>query len=108
MQARLNAYAGPLTLDRFWAGVHSGIRDAGDVYSAKPALPLNRIRTILRLDDDLEAMLLAKELLKLLSQACHMFIKELAWRAWQLVREHKRNTLQVFAVGVTLLPPPVV
>ena len=29
------------------------------------------------------------------AKACDIFVQELTWRAWQLVRKHGRNTLQV-------------
>jgi hypothetical protein len=57
------------------------------------ALPLARIKKIMKLDD--EVKMIAGETPILFSKACELFIVELAYRSWVHTLENNRRTLQV-------------
>ncbi|KFD47041.1 hypothetical protein M514_12084 [Trichuris suis] len=58
------------------------------------ALPLARIKKIMKLDDDVKTQMISAEVPVMLAKACELFIEELTLRAWIHTEENKRKTLQ--------------
>ncbi|KAJ1349825.1 hypothetical protein KIN20_005478 [Parelaphostrongylus tenuis] len=57
-------------------------------------LPMARVKKVMRLDDDVRSQMISSDAPLLLAAASEMFIQELTLRAWQLVEEGRRKTLQ--------------
>jgi len=57
------------------------------------ALPLARIKKIMKLDDDVK--MISAEAPMLFAKAAEIFIHELTLRAWVHTEDNKRRTLQV-------------
>ena len=57
------------------------------------ALPLARIKKIMKLDEDVK--MISAEAPMLFAKAAEMFIHELTLRAWIHTEDNKRRTLQV-------------
>ncbi|VDM65369.1 unnamed protein product [Strongylus vulgaris] len=64
-------------------------------------LPMARVKKVMRLDDEVRAQMISSDAPLLLAAASEMFIQEITLRAWQLVEEGRRKTLQK-----DLLKPP--
>ena len=62
--------------------------------SEKHAMPLARIKKVMKLDPDLKPMMISNETAIILSKACELFILELTLRAWQETDALKRKTMQ--------------
>ncbi|CAJ0596238.1 unnamed protein product [Cylicocyclus nassatus] len=57
-------------------------------------LPMARVKKVMRLDDEVRAQMISSDAPLLLAAASEMFIQEITLRAWQLVEEGRRKTLQ--------------
>ncbi|VDM61547.1 unnamed protein product [Angiostrongylus costaricensis] len=57
-------------------------------------LPMARVKKVMRLDDEVRSQMISSDAPLLLAAASEMFIQELTLRAWQLVEEGRRKTLQ--------------
>ncbi|VEL43493.1 unnamed protein product [Protopolystoma xenopodis] len=57
-------------------------------------LPLARIKKIMKLDDDVKAMMISAEAPILFAKAAELFIRELTLRAWLHTERNRRRTLQ--------------
>jgi histone H3/H4 len=66
--------------------------DHYDFKKRKPALPLARIKKIMKSDEDVR--MISAEAPILFSKACEIFILDLTMRAWSHTDENKRRTLQ--------------
>uniref|UniRef100_A0A1A9V2J5 Nuclear transcription factor Y subunit gamma n=1 Tax=Glossina austeni TaxID=7395 RepID=A0A1A9V2J5_GLOAU len=82
----------PPTLDNFWPNILHEIQSTQNVDARHQALPLARIKKIMKLDDN--AKMIAAEAPLLFAKACEFFIQELTMRAWIHTEESKRRTLQ--------------
>lgn len=80
------------TLEQFWAKVTDDIKkvDVDDFKSQ--ALPLARIKKIMKLDE--EVKMISAEAPVLFAKAAEIFIHELTLRAWSHTEDNKRRTLQ--------------
>lgn len=78
----------------FWPKVTEEIRKIGQVRLdvKTQALPLARIKRIMKLDDDVK--MISAEAPMLFSKAAELFIHELTLRAWVHTEDNKRRTLQ--------------
>ncbi|XP_039293831.1 nuclear transcription factor Y subunit gamma-like isoform X4 [Nilaparvata lugens] len=78
----------------FWPKVTEEIRKIGQVRLdvKTQALPLARIKRIMKLDD--EVKMISAEAPMLFSKAAELFIHELTLRAWVHTEDNKRRTLQ--------------
>ncbi|XP_004529505.1 nuclear transcription factor Y subunit gamma [Ceratitis capitata] len=82
----------PPTIDNFWQNIMSDVRGINQVDAKHQALPLARIKKIMKLDEN--AKMIAAEAPLLFAKACEYFIQELTMRAWIHTEESKRRTLQ--------------
>ncbi|XP_037938681.1 nuclear transcription factor Y subunit gamma [Teleopsis dalmanni] len=82
----------PPTIDTFWPCILSDVRGIQQVDAKHQALPLARIKKIMKLDEN--AKMIAAEAPLLFAKACEYFIQELTMRAWIHTEESKRRTLQ--------------
>ncbi|VDP03294.1 unnamed protein product [Heligmosomoides polygyrus] len=57
-------------------------------------LPMARVKKVMRIDDDVRSQMISSDAPLLLAAASEMFIQEITLRAWQLVEEGRRKTLQ--------------
>ncbi|KAL6732796.1 hypothetical protein Aduo_003517 [Ancylostoma duodenale] len=57
-------------------------------------LPMARVKKVMRLDDEVRTQMISSDAPLLLAAASEMFIQEITLRAWQLVEEGRRKTLQ--------------
>ncbi|XP_075233783.1 nuclear factor Y-box C [Lycorma delicatula] len=81
-------------LAAFWPRVTEEIRKIGQVRLdiKTQALPLARIKKIMKLDEDVK--MISAEAPMLFSKAAELFIHELTLRAWVHTEDNKRRTLQ--------------
>lgn len=82
----------PPNLDTFWPNILADVRSIQQVDAKHQALPLARIKKIMKLDED--AKMIAAEAPLLFAKACEYFIQELTMRAWIHTEESRRRTLQ--------------
>ncbi|XP_067636843.1 nuclear transcription factor Y subunit gamma [Eurosta solidaginis] len=82
----------PPTIDNFWQNIMAEVRGIEVVDAKHQALPLARIKKIMKLDEN--AKMIAAEAPLLFAKACEYFIQELTMRAWVHTEESKRRTLQ--------------
>ena len=82
----------PPNLYTFWPGILADVRSIQSVDAKHQALPLARIKKIMKLDED--AKMIAAEAPLLFAKACEYFIQELTMRAWIHTEESRRRTLQ--------------
>ncbi|XP_017470183.1 PREDICTED: nuclear transcription factor Y subunit gamma [Rhagoletis zephyria] len=82
----------PPTIDNFWQNIMADVRGINQVDAKHQALPLARIKKIMKLDEN--AKMIAAEAPLLFAKACEYFIQELTMRAWIHTEESKRRTLQ--------------
>lgn len=82
----------PPTIDNFWQNIMADVRAINQVDAKHQALPLARIKKIMKLDEN--AKMIAAEAPLLFAKACEYFIQELTMRAWIHTEESKRRTLQ--------------
>ncbi|XP_039961805.1 nuclear transcription factor Y subunit gamma [Bactrocera tryoni] len=82
----------PPTIDNFWQNIMADVRAIHQVDAKHQALPLARIKKIMKLDEN--ARMIAAEAPLLFAKACEYFIQELTMRAWIHTEESKRRTLQ--------------
>ncbi|XP_054728641.1 nuclear transcription factor Y subunit gamma [Anastrepha obliqua] len=87
-----NARKPPPTIDNFWQNIMADVREINQVDAKHQALPLARIKKIMKLDEN--AKMIAAEAPLLFAKACEYFIQELTMRAWIHTEESKRRTLQ--------------
>ncbi|KAJ9599327.1 hypothetical protein L9F63_010194 [Diploptera punctata] len=81
-----------LALATFWTKVTEEIRKIGTLDLKTQALPLARIKKIMKLDD--EVKMISAEAPMLFAKAAEIFIHELTLRAWVHTEDNKRRTLQ--------------
>lgn len=79
-------------LQSFWPRVTEEIRKIGQLDIKTQALPLARIKKIMKLDEDVK--MISAEAPMLFSKAAELFIHELTLRAWVHTEDNKRRTLQ--------------
>ncbi|XP_063629013.1 nuclear transcription factor Y subunit gamma-like [Cydia splendana] len=79
-------------LQQFWAKVTDDIRKVTAEDFKTQALPLARIKKIMKLDD--EVKMISAEAPVLFAKAAEIFIHELTMRAWNHTEDNKRRTLQ--------------
>ncbi|XP_068084530.1 nuclear transcription factor Y subunit gamma isoform X2 [Anabrus simplex] len=79
-------------LATFWPRVTEEIRKIGTLDLKAQALPLARIKKIMKLDDDVK--MISAEAPMLFAKAAEIFIHELTLRAWVHTEDNKRRTLQ--------------
>ncbi|CAH0387409.1 unnamed protein product [Bemisia tabaci] len=79
-------------LNSFWPKVMEEIRSIGQLDLKNQALPLARIKKIMKLDEDVK--MISAEAPMLFSKAAEIFIHELTLRAWLHTEDNKRRTLQ--------------
>lgn len=79
-------------LATFWTKVTDEIRKIGTLDLKTQALPLARIKKIMKLDDDVK--MISAEAPMLFAKAAEIFIHELTLRAWVHTEDNKRRTLQ--------------
>lgn len=82
----------PPTVDNFWPNILHEIKNTQMVDAKHQALPLARIKKIMKLDEN--SKMIAAEAPLLFAKACEFFIQELSMRAWIHTEESKRRTLQ--------------
>ncbi|XP_055844090.1 nuclear transcription factor Y subunit gamma [Episyrphus balteatus] len=82
----------PPTIETFWPTVLEEVRSIQQVDAKHQALPLARIKKIMKLDEN--TRMIAAEAPLLFAKACEYFIQELTLRAWVHTEESKRRTLQ--------------
>uniref|UniRef100_A0A5S6QK97 Nuclear transcription factor Y subunit gamma n=1 Tax=Trichuris muris TaxID=70415 RepID=A0A5S6QK97_TRIMR len=84
-------------LKDFWSTQMEALRKLNPVSlrdAHAHALPLARIKKIMKLDDDVKTQMISAEVPVMLAKACELFIEELTLRAWIHTEENKRKTLQ--------------
>lgn len=91
-QPRLTIHKTPPTVDNFWSNILTDVKGIQQVDAKHQALPLARIKKIMKLDEN--AKMIAAEAPLLFAKACEYFIQELTMRAWIHTEENKRRTLQ--------------
>ncbi|KAI5714205.1 hypothetical protein M8J76_012882 [Diaphorina citri] len=79
-------------LNTFWPRVTEEIRSIRQLDLKTQALPLARIKKIMKLDDGVK--MISAEAPMLFSKAAELFIHELTIRAWIHTEDNKRRTLQ--------------
>nr|CAD7400825.1 unnamed protein product [Timema cristinae] len=92
---QLNQSEAQQSLSNFWHKVTEDIRKIGTVNPLdlkNQALPLARIKKIMKLDDDVK--MISAEAPMLFAKAAEIFIHELTLRAWIHTEDNKRRTLQ--------------
>lgn len=82
----------PPTIETFWPSIMQDVQNTPMVDAKHQALPLARIKKIMKLDEN--ARMIAAEAPLLFAKACEFFIQELTMRAWIHTDESKRRTLQ--------------
>ncbi|KAJ2941396.1 hypothetical protein O0L34_g3604 [Tuta absoluta] len=80
------------TLQQFWQNVTEDIKKVCAEDFKTQALPLARIKKIMKLDE--EVKMISAEAPVMFAKAAEIFIHELTLRAWQHTEENKRRTLQ--------------
>ncbi|KAI1295364.1 Nuclear transcription factor Y subunit gamma [Halotydeus destructor] len=81
-------------LDTFWTKAVDDIKNLTNNDFKNQELPLARIKKIMKLDDDVKAMMISAEAPVLFAKAAELFITELSLRAWIHTEDNKRRTLQ--------------
>ncbi|XP_025425774.1 nuclear transcription factor Y subunit gamma-like isoform X2 [Sipha flava] len=79
-------------LNQFWPKVIEDIRKIGTLDLKTQALPLARIKKVMKLDDNVK--MISAEAPMLFSKAAEIFINELTLRAWIHTEDNRRRTLQ--------------
>lgn len=79
-------------LNNFWPKVTEEIRNIRQLDLKNQALPLARIKKIMKLDEGVK--MISAEAPMLFSKAAELFINELTLRAWIHTEDNKRRTLQ--------------
>ncbi|XP_026320699.1 nuclear transcription factor Y subunit gamma isoform X2 [Hyposmocoma kahamanoa] len=80
------------TLQQFWHNVMEDIKKVTSEDFKTQALPLARIKKIMKLDE--EVKMISAEAPILFAKAAEIFIHELTLRAWSHTEDNKRRTLQ--------------
>lgn len=80
------------TIETFWPTILEEVKSIQQVDAKHQALPLARIKKIMKLDEN--TRMIAAEAPLLFAKACEYFIQELTLRAWVHTEESKRRTLQ--------------
>ncbi|XP_049880183.1 nuclear transcription factor Y subunit gamma-like [Pectinophora gossypiella] len=80
------------TLEQFWQNVTEDIKKVNAEDFKTQALPLARIKKIMKLDE--EVKMISAEAPVMFAKAAEIFIHELTLRAWQHTEDNKRRTLQ--------------
>ncbi|XP_075985323.1 nuclear transcription factor Y subunit gamma-like isoform X2 [Anticarsia gemmatalis] len=80
------------TLQQFWTKVTDDIKKVNADDFKSQALPLARIKKIMKLDE--EVKMISAEAPVLFAKAAEIFIHELTLRAWSHTEDNKRRTLQ--------------
>ncbi|CAG9793014.1 unnamed protein product [Diatraea saccharalis] len=83
---------GQQTLQQFWIKVMEDIKKVTSEDFKTQALPLARIKKIMKLDE--EVKMISGEAPVLFAKAAEIFIHELTLRAWAHTEDNKRRTLQ--------------
>ncbi|VDO21845.1 unnamed protein product [Haemonchus placei] len=103
MQQRQQQRAGPLydvskVVRDFWPGQMRKIEHMTESemreHCKHMELPMARVKKVMRIDDDVRSQMISSDAPLLLAAASEMFIQEITLRAWQLVEEGRRKTLQ--------------
>ncbi|KAE9531936.1 hypothetical protein AGLY_010138 [Aphis glycines] len=79
-------------LNQFWPKAIEEIRKIGTLDLKTQALPLARIKKVMKLDDNVK--MISAEAPMLFSKAAEIFINELTLRAWIHTEDNRRRTLQ--------------
>merc|ERR1719187_902653 len=82
----------PNMLGTFWNRQLQNIQKGGTNQFKNQALPLARVKKIMKLDD--EVKMISAEAPCLFAKAAEIFISELTLRAWIHTEDNKRRTLQ--------------
>lgn len=80
------------TLQNFWTKVNDDMKKINGEDFKTQALPLARIKKIMKLDE--EVKMISAEAPVLFAKAAEIFIHELTLRAWSHTEDNKRRTLQ--------------
>ncbi|XP_030024120.1 nuclear transcription factor Y subunit gamma-like [Manduca sexta] len=80
------------TLQQFWSNVMDDIKKVSADDFKTQAIPLARIKKIMKLDE--EVKMISSEAPVLFAKAVEIFIHELTLRAWRHTENNKRRTLQ--------------
>ncbi|XP_073963042.1 nuclear transcription factor Y subunit gamma-like isoform X2 [Choristoneura fumiferana] len=80
------------SLQQFWVKIMEDIRKVNAEDFKTQALPLARIKKIMKLDE--EVKMISAEAPVLFAKAAEIFIHELTMRAWNHTEDNKRRTLQ--------------
>lgn len=83
---------GQISLNAFWPQITDEIKRIKSVDARNQALPLARIKKIMKLDEDVK--MISAEAPLLFAKAAEIFIHELTLRAWVHTEDNKRRTLQ--------------
>lgn len=83
---------GELTIQNYWPTVTEEIRKIHMLDVRIQALPLARIKKIMKLDEDVK--MISAEAPVLFAKAAELFIMELTLRSWLHTEDNKRRTLQ--------------
>ncbi|KAK6034098.1 hypothetical protein COOONC_28386 [Cooperia oncophora] len=103
MQQHQQQRAGPLydvakVVRDFWPGQMRKIEHMTESemreHCKHMELPMARVKKVMRIDDDVRSQMISSDAPLLLAAASEMFIQEITLRAWQLVEEGRRKTLQ--------------
>ncbi|XP_037873764.1 nuclear Y/CCAAT-box binding factor C subunit NF/YC isoform X2 [Bombyx mori] len=96
-----SAEAAQQTLQQFWDKVLEDIQKVNSEDFKTQALPLARIKKIMKLDE--EVKMISAEAPVLFAKAAEIFIHELTLRAWSHTEENKRRTLQRNDIATAIL-----
>ncbi|TPX36546.1 hypothetical protein SmJEL517_g01307 [Synchytrium microbalum] len=80
-------------LQAFW-NQQLAVMENGEPEFKQHALPIARIKKVMKSDDDVKSLMISAEAPILFARACEIFIEELTLRAWMHAEENKRRTLQ--------------
>lgn len=92
---------GQVKLQAFWPSTTDEIKRIKSVDAKNQALPLARIKKIMKLDEDVR--MISAEAPLLFAKAAEIFIHELTLRAWVHTEENKRRTLQRNDIAVAIM-----
>ncbi|KAM3961385.1 nuclear transcription factor Y subunit gamma isoform 2-T2 [Aphomia sociella] len=87
-----SAESSQLNLHQFWTKVMDDIKKVTSEDFKMQALPLARVKKIMKLDE--EVKMISAEAPVLFAKAAEIFIHELTLRAWSHTEDNKRRTLQ--------------
>lgn len=92
-------------LDRYWNYQMQQIMGATEAEVRKPAIPLARIKKIMRADADVK--MISAEVPLIFSKACEFFVQELTIKSWPRAEYHGRRTLRKEDIAEALGSEPM-